>query len=215
MSDTPGGLRVLIVSEHVLVGESVRTALLTRGHVSEVLRFNARRITGHHEVGLLLTHSHDGAAHWISSFLGRSELPWLVLAPEERGPSWGAFYASGAAHVLPPSAGLDEVCRLLVILADGQGLSLSNDKDELLRGWRQQLLERQELTRRLETLTTREREVLRGLFDGIAVRAIADVNDVTESTVRTQVKAILRKLHVPSQLAAVAAYARVRADSAS
>jgi hypothetical protein len=47
----------------------------------------------------------------------------------------------------------------------------------------------------------------------MAVRAIAEDSEVTESTVRGQVKAILRKLEVNSQLAAVAAYGNVLTDT--
>jgi DNA-binding NarL/FixJ family response regulator len=56
--------------------------------------------------------------------------------------------------------------------------------------------------------------VLSELHDGVGVRYIAQGSDVAEATVRTQVKAILRKLDVSSQIAAVAAYTQVRTEPA-
>lgn len=55
-----------------------------------------------------------------------------------------------------------------------------------------------------ELLTPRERTVLSELCRGKAVEVIAEDLVVSESTVRTQVRAILTKLEVHSQLAAVA-----------
>ena len=55
-----------------------------------------------------------------------------------------------------------------------------------------------------EALSTREQEVLRALVSGEPVERIARGSYVSVATVRTQVRAILRKLGVTSQLEAVA-----------
>ena len=62
---------------------------------------------------------------------------------------------------------------------------------------------------RLDLLSTREREVLADLMAGRSVREIAERKVVSEATVRTQVKAVLAKLEVGSQLAAVGLAHRV------
>ncbi len=59
-----------------------------------------------------------------------------------------------------------------------------------------------------EALTAREAETLRALCAGLSVGDIARARVVSEATVRSQVKAVLDKLGVHSQLAAVAAAAR-------
>lgn len=60
------------------------------------------------------------------------------------------------------------------------------------------------MTRRLlDRLSPAERDVLAHLARGRAVREIAVMRNVGEATVRTQVKAILTKLDVGTQLAAV------------
>ena len=66
----------------------------------------------------------------------------------------------------------------------------------------------------MSTLTGREEEVLRQLYQGLGVREIAELGEVSEATVRSQVKAILRKLEVNSQIAAVAAYEEVQSSFA-
>ena len=59
--------------------------------------------------------------------------------------------------------------------------------------------------RALESLSPREREVLRCLMDGKTVDEIADGTPISVATVRSHVRAILTKLGVNCQLAAVAA----------
>lgn len=58
--------------------------------------------------------------------------------------------------------------------------------------------------RRLSTLTVREREVLKQLMTGATAPQIARAWCLSEATVRTQIKSILSKLEVGTQLAAVA-----------
>lgn len=58
--------------------------------------------------------------------------------------------------------------------------------------------------RRLSTLTVREREVLTQLMTGATAPQIARAWCLSEATVRTQIKSILSKLEVGTQLAAVA-----------
>jgi DNA-binding NarL/FixJ family response regulator len=60
-----------------------------------------------------------------------------------------------------------------------------------------------------ESLTARERFVLAELMDGKSAANIAASSYVSEATIRTQIRAVLTKLGVTSQLAAVAAARRV------
>jgi DNA-binding NarL/FixJ family response regulator len=60
-----------------------------------------------------------------------------------------------------------------------------------------------EVKARFDLLTTRESEVLGQLMAGRQVSEIARRGFVSESTVRTQVKSVLSKLQVNSQLTAV------------
>jgi len=58
--------------------------------------------------------------------------------------------------------------------------------------------------RQLLTLSRRERQVLAALMQGMSLAQIATGAGVSVETVRTQVSAVLRKLGVHSQVAAVA-----------
>jgi DNA-binding NarL/FixJ family response regulator len=99
------------------------------------------------------------------------------------------------------------VAKLLTDLAAGrEPPGQRRRRRELIEAWQAFADRRGEMAARLGTLTDREVEVLQGLHEGLAVRVIADRSEVAEATVRSQVKAILRKLDVNSQLAAVAAY---------
>ena len=60
------------------------------------------------------------------------------------------------------------------------------------------------LERRLSWLTDRERVVLHHLMEGRSAEEIAPLDYVSVTTVRTQIRHILQKLGVHSQLAAVA-----------
>ena len=225
-----GGLRVVIAADHALVGESVRSALVQRGYLPVIARrrFDADRrawtylVPGPRsrtddpepdpEVGILLPHSFEDQSPLSRSIVERLPIPWLVLAPDDLGPTWGAFYVSGATHVVPATVGLDEVCALLDDLGAGRVPSSSWVRGELIGSWRRQLRDRDELLARVHLLTPRERQVLQELHQGVGVRCIAEDFHVSEATVRTQVKTILRKLNVSSQIAAVAAYAQVVDD---
>jgi DNA-binding NarL/FixJ family response regulator len=141
-------------------------------------------------------------------------LPWLVMAGASRGPAWGALYEGGANLVVPSDTGLVMVCDLLTDLSAGRKPGAQRrDRRELIQGWRAFANQRSDLTARLQTLTGREEQILRQLHQGFPVRNIAEQSEVTEATVRSQVKAILKKLDVNSQMAAVAAYENVLTDS--
>jgi len=57
-------------------------------------------------------------------------------------------------------------------------------------------------------LTPREQAVLAAVVDGVPALEIAQTSSVSEATVRTQIRAVLAKLGVRSQLAAAAAARR-------
>ena len=68
--------------------------------------------------------------------------------------------------------------------------------------------ERAELNGKLARLSQREREVLAQLAQGRRAQAVADHFVVSLATVRTQIRAVLTKLEVSSQLEAAALYRR-------
>ena len=94
-------------------------------------------------------------------------------------------------------AAVHEVTQLRSLLTAAQRADLLQE----LRGHRAEDLERLEP---FERLTPREREILRALVDGRSAEIIAKADFVAVATVRSQIRSVLSKLGVNSQLAAVA-----------
>ena len=80
-----------------------------------------------------------------------------------------------------------------------------DEQEELVRLWAELLERREMVNRQIASLTPREREVLAMLHAGDRIARIAQLLGISPVTVRSQVKAVLRKLDVNSQLGAVAA----------
>lgn len=136
--------------------------------------------------------------------------PWLVMTDESPGPAWGAVLDAGARAVVPSTISLDQLTDVLrAVLRGDEPMSVAQRR-ELLRSWEEASAERTGIRHRMETLSPRERRVLAMLYEGTTVRDIAVQLEVSEATVRSQVKAVLRKLAVASQLAAVAAVDELR-----
>lgn len=225
---TTGGsprIRVAVGSDQTLVAESVVAALSQRAYDAQMVRWprsaappsvQGRRIgASPPDVGLLVSDlvrmEQVRAAQTLVAGL---PVPWLAMAGRTPGPTWGGLYDRGVKLVVPSDTGLDTICRLLDSLAAGKEPPITQGTQrELIRGWREFAAERNELAARLRTLSLREDEVLQQLHGGLAVRDIAEESGVSQDTVRSQVKAILKKLGVNSQVAAVAAYDIVLNDS--
>jgi DNA-binding NarL/FixJ family response regulator len=140
---------------------------------------------------------------------------WVVLTGAPRGPLWGALLDLGSVHVVAETTGLDEITDILSAVSVGTVLTTEAERFELVSSWLAVVHEHREVLARLATMTPREAEVLRLLYAGLPVRTIAQQLQVAEATVRTQVKRVLRKLEVRSQIGAVAAFDHVgRAGSA-
>jgi len=131
---------------------------------------------------------------------------WVVLTGAPRGPLWGALLDLGSVHVVAEGTGLDEITDILTAVSQGAVLTTEAERLELVSSWLDVVHEHQAVLARLATMTPREAEVLRLLYAGTPVRMIAQQLDVAEATVRTQVKRVLRKLEVRSQIGAVAAF---------
>jgi DNA-binding NarL/FixJ family response regulator len=204
---------VAVASEQALVADAVRASLSSRHFRASTLRWPGEQAPGARrtsrdaaEVGLLIS----DLDRWprlraASLLLTRVPLPWVVLTAAPRGPMWGAVLEAGARHVLPSSTGFDEVCEVVEGVARGDVAISAPERERLILLW-SELLERRELVgQRVHSLTPREHEVLTMLYAGDPVARIAQLLEVSPATVRSQVKAVLRKLHVNTQLGAVAA----------
>jgi DNA-binding NarL/FixJ family response regulator len=224
----PTGLpRVAVAADHALVAEAVQAALLHRGYDAVVVgwptadgpgtvrrRRWSRRTAGPLPDIAMLVNDLDKIrqVQRAQALIETLDVPWLALAGSPRGPAWGALYDMGAALIVSMDIGLDDLCGFVDDLHAGRNPLEPSRRRELIRMWRAFAAHRGVMATRVGSLTSREEEVLRQLYQGHTVRTIAERDEVSEATVRSQVKAILRKLQVSSQIAAVAAYQEVQSS---
>ncbi|NGN95902.1 helix-turn-helix transcriptional regulator [Nocardioides sp. KC13] len=135
-------------------------------------------------------------------------LPGVALTTAPRGGLWGALIEAGAVEVLPADTDSDTIEGSLRDAAEGRPGHSPAEVEGLVAQWHMMRDGRERMRRVVASLTVREHEVIELLYDGATVAEIAARFGVAQTTVRTQVKSILRKFGVGSQLAAVAAYDR-------
>ena len=213
-SDTRPSTRVLIIEDHTLFAESLELALSLEGYDvrrlalpeiggsmatlrSTALRSNARIVL----LDLDLGRFGDGMN--LISPLARSGANVVVVTASTDHGRWGACVRQGARKILSKGRPLQETLSTVRRLHQGLPVMTSDELERLLDAWRSDRMVTDDMRRRLELLTPREKQVLGALIEGHNVREIARIGVVSEATVRTQVKSILGKLEVSSQLAAV------------
>lgn len=206
--------RVLIIEDHTLFAESLQLALSLEGYDvrtlalpevggsmttlrSAALRSNPRIVL----LDLDLGRFGDGMS-LVAPLAQAGANVIVVTASTDRG-RWGACVRQGARKILPKVSPLQEILSTVRKLHQGLPVMAPAELEALLDAWRSEREVTDDMRRRLELLTPREKQVLGSLIEGQTVREIARVSVVSEATVRSQVKSILGKLEVSSQLAAV------------
>jgi two-component system nitrate/nitrite response regulator NarL len=197
-----GGRRVLIIDNNLLTAESVAVALTQ-------LDFNARFAlpassehlcdfgTWQPHVALLDIDSVDiASALGCIRSLGAANVPIAVVTSSVDTPLAGESVHAGAISVVHKRAPLALLVETLLRILDGG--------EVMAEPLKRHLLERRGRLAAFEILTHREKYVLSQVMEGHSSEAIARGSCVSISTVRSQVKAILQKLGVNSQLAAAA-----------
>lgn len=214
MSATRAEHRVLIIDDHMLFAESLELALSLEGYDvrrlelpeeggsmatirSLALRANPRTVL----LDLDLGRFGDGMA--LVAPLATAGVNVVVLTASEEIGRWGGCMRLGARRVLPKSGALQQALSTVRRLHQGLPVVNREELETLLDAWARDRRIHDDLRRRLDLLTPRERQVLGALIEGRTVRTISQDSVVSEATVRTQVKSILNKLEVSSQLAAV------------
>lgn len=116
----------------------------------------------------------------------------------------GECIEAGALGVVSKGESLD---RLAVVIEDavrGTAVMRPAEKEQLVDAARAGRREDEERLAPFAKLSTKERQVLGHLMDGRTAEEIARAEYVSMATIRSQIRAILQKLDVNSQLAAVA-----------
>ncbi len=208
--------RIAIVEDHMLFAEALDVALSLQGHdVHRMGVTDASLSSGQLLAGLLrlkprivlldLDLGSAGSGIRLIEPLTQTAVAVIVLTGSTDRARWGECIRHGARTVLPKTAPLNQILSTIRLIGEGRPVLTLEEREQLLLSFHEEKRSMQELRWRLETLTTREREILGHLMEGRPVREIARRSYVSEATVRTQVKSILAKLDVTSQLAAVGA----------
>lgn len=115
----------------------------------------------------------------------------------------GRCLAAGAVVCLRKSEPFDVLLSTIGSVARGEVPVPQSERYRLIDSWRSWQTSADATNDAFAQLTPREASVLAQLMDGQSVKTIARESLVSEATVRTQVRGILTKLDVASQLEAV------------
>jgi DNA-binding NarL/FixJ family response regulator len=115
-----------------------------------------------------------------------------------------AAIAAGAVGSVPKSKPFETLLQTVLTAAVGEPVMTEAERQKWLMCHYSHVAQERDLTQRLGRLSPREREVLELLAQGHRAAEIAQHFVVSMPTVRTQIRAILTKLQVNSQLEAVA-----------
>lgn len=215
MADVPAPA-VLIVDDHPLVAVALTTALRERD-------IDARRLDPADADGraVALRRTRSGLVV-LDLDLGPGPdgalLDGVDLVPALRAAGWSVLLLTGsrdrtriAAAVAAGALGwvakdlpFDEITTMVAAAAQGAPVFDPGRRAALVAEHHAAQSARSDLDRRWNRLTPRERQILDCLVEGKRVADVAREYVVSPATVRTQVRSILAKLEVSSQLEAVA-----------
>ena len=207
-------MRVVIVEDHTLFAESLELALTLEGYdahrfeLPEVppseAKLNSLIMRTQPRIVLLdLDLGQHGSGVRLIPPLARAGADVVVVTGSTDRARWGHALHSGARTVLPKTVALGEILGTVRRLNYGLNVLDIDERERLIGAWVGQEQNLIEIRDRLAQLSRRESQVLEHLMGGFTVGDIAKLRVVSEATVRTQVKSILSKLGVSSQIAAV------------
>lgn len=204
--------RVLVVEQHALLAMGLQLALsacdwtveavsaeTAAGLMARAESFRPQCII----VGMYPIAATTDSVEVIAS-LASLGAPVLVLTAERRRTVLAECLEAGAAGWISTDASLDDVEAALRCVIAGGSLVGRADRAALLDELRHERASSMRAQAWAGLLTQREALVLAALVDGLSAEEIAETQYVALTTVRSQIRAVLRKLDVRSQVAAVA-----------
>lgn len=205
-------VRVLVVDDHVLLGHGLAMELRIAGFVVAVVSdpvassvlgavddFNPAVVLLDLFLGPLI-----GTSVPLITPLVDAGVEVVMLTGVTNEVLLAACIEAGASGVLPKSSDLDDVVDTVRRAASHERVQPVSERAQLLDRLRTDRRDRAARLAPFERLTRRERVVLGMLMDGKSASEIANEAVVSLATVRSQIRAVLQKLDVTSQLAAVA-----------
>jgi DNA-binding NarL/FixJ family response regulator len=216
MTGSTSPTRLLIVDDHELLAQSLAMALRAQGFVVEIAElFDVDQLIDDVRADppdLVLLDLDLGGSIGDGAALVRPfhecDARVLVVSGSKDGYHLAIAVEEGAMGVLSKSAPFETLVADILAAARGEELMRPEERHQLLSELRRARAELRHLLEPFERLSRREAEVLREVGRGKSVSQIAAEWVVSEATVRSQVRGILTKLSVSSQLEAVASALR-------
>ncbi|GEL19909.1 response regulator transcription factor [Pseudonocardia asaccharolytica] len=207
---------VLVVDDHELVRE-VLVATLRAQHIdahccTETTVPGIVREAAAHPPGLVLLDlelgrgPHGVPIDGVDAIAMLRAAGWavLVVSAERRLAQVAAAIAAGAIGQVPKSASFATLFETVLRAVAGTPVMTEQERQTWLGLDRRERAGAARRAALLARLTARERLVLQRLAEGRRAAEIAEESVVSVTTVRSQIRAILAKLEVSSQLGAVA-----------
>jgi DNA-binding NarL/FixJ family response regulator len=197
-------IRVLIVEDHLVVAEGL-AALINHQDDMEVVGESgsvAETYTAASElrpdVVLLDFRLPDGTGAEAAAAIRqvRPEAKLIFLTREDTDATRFAAVQSGASAFIHKSKAASEVVAAIRDVARGRMLITPRTIATLIA-------KRRGIEAQLQSLTVREKEVLRLMADGLSSRAVAAKLGISYTTVRTHIRSLGSKLGVHSKLEAI------------
>ena len=204
--------RVLIVDDHPLIAIGLQLELLARGwQVETTSGPTAAAVIDHarsFQPECVVLDIHLGAAVGsgvdLIAPLRQTGASVVMLTGETERSILAACLEAGALGWIRKSAFLVEVVASIEDALAGRSLIGRASREAMLDELRMQRSSRHRSLSPFEQLTPREERVLSALIDGASAEEIANADVLALTTIRSQIRSILQKLGVRSQLAAVA-----------
>jgi len=203
---------VLIVDDHSLLAGSLAMVLAAEGCAVRTLKATTieqlQQELADRPPALVLVRIQPGPS--LAPSLGLVEtaasrgVTVAVLSDSTHELLFAAAVDAGASGLVGSGELMVDTVDQILAMVKGEQLLTEQRKMELTELFQSHRIDRDDRFMPFESLSRRENEVLRLLMEGHSVAKIAESSFVSVGTVRTQVKAILRKLGVNSQAAAVA-----------
>lgn len=217
---TPGSTQAVgtawVMSRHLLVAQAVAAALGSGRLAARAVAWDCDLFRqsepgpGSDVVVILDDLDAPSVVEDVRPLVIASPAPVVVLTPRPPTHLWGGLLEAGVTEVIHGIDPLRDLEGLLVRIIGGEDLMGTGQRADLRLRWTTELAEQKELRERLARLSRREAHVLDLLAGGRRVAEIGAELGVSQSTVRSQVKSLRRKLGTDSQLGAVAILYRSR-----
>ena len=212
MTQTAATLLVTVVEDHELIAQSLSFALRSAGIDTVIPQLGQPgdvldQIRGDRPDVVLLDlqlggHIGDGEA--LIPALVEAGVPVIIVTSVTDRFRLAAAVEAGAVGILGKSERFEVLVDAVRRAAAGEHLVPVAQRQQMLMDLRRHRAQEWTRTSMFQRLTHREQQVLGALCEGLAVDVIAEQWCISVATVRSQVRAVLTKLNVNSQLTAVA-----------